>query len=152
LYILVDSIEDLSFLNQELTLKPYLAVDTEFRRTSKENMKLALLQINDGEETYLVDTLAIRDPKEHVSFLFTDKVIKIFHSCKEDIEAIYKWTKEEMRGIYDTQLANALLNGDYSISYQRLVENELGIILEKKETRSNWLRRPLSDAQLKYSI
>tara|TARA_Y100001935_G_C17302006_1_gene509846 strand:+ start:433 stop:1206 length:774 start_codon:yes stop_codon:yes gene_type:complete len=132
-------------------LKPHLAVDTEFRRTHKNNMKLALLQINDGEETFLVDTLAINDPKDYVSFLFTDKVTKIFHSCKEDLEAIYTWTKNEMKGIFDTQLANSFLDKDYSISYQKLVENELGIVLEKKETRSNWLRRPLTDSQLKYA-
>ena len=151
MYTLVESLEDLSFLNQELMLKPHLAVDTEFRRTHKNNMKLALLQINDGEETFLVDTLAINDPKDYVSFLFTDKVTKIFHSCKEDLEAIYTWTKNEMKGIFDTQLANSFLDKDYSISYQKLVENELGIVLEKKETRSNWLRRPLTDSQLKYA-
>ena len=151
MYTLVESLEDLSFLNQELMLKPHLAVDTEFRRTHKNNMKLALLQINDGEETFLVDTLAINDPKDYVSFLFTDKVTKIFHSCKEDLEAIYTWTKNEMKGIFDTQLANSFLDKDYSISYQKLVENELGIFLEKKETRSNWLRRPLTDSQLKYA-
>ena len=151
MFTLIDSIEDLSFLNQELLTKYCLGVDTEFRRTHKENMKLALLQINDGEETYIVDTVAIKDPKDNASFLFTDQVVKIFHSCKEDLEAVYSWSKEEMKGIFDTQLAHAFLNNDYSISYQRLVENELGISLEKKETRSNWLKRPLSDSQLKYA-
>ena len=56
-----------------------------------------------------------------------------------------------MINIFDTQLANSFLNGDFSISYQGLVEQELGILLNKNETRSNWLRRPLSDSQLKYA-
>ena len=56
-----------------------------------------------------------------------------------------------MVNIFDTQLAQALLDNNFSISYQGLVEEKLGIVLEKKETRSNWLRRPLSDAQLKYA-
>jgi ribonuclease D len=56
-----------------------------------------------------------------------------------------------MTNIFDTQIANAFLDGDYSIGYQGLVEKRLGINLEKKETRSNWVRRPLSDAQLKYA-
>ena len=42
-----------------------------------------------------------------------------------------------MRNIFDTQIANALLNDKYSISYQNLVEERLEIALEKKETRSN---------------
>jgi ribonuclease D len=56
-----------------------------------------------------------------------------------------------MCNVFDTQIANALLNGDYSIGYQGLVREMLGINLEKKETRSNWIKRPLSDAQLKYA-
>ena len=77
--------------------------------------------------------------------------MKIFHSCKEDLEAIYSWTNKEMLNIFDTQLANSFLYDDYSIGYQGLVEKKLGIVLDKKETRSNWIRRPLSDEQLKYA-
>lgn len=151
MFTFIDSIEDLAFLNKELLTKPYVGVDTEFRRTTKDNMKLALLQINDEEEIYLVDTILISNPEEQASFLFSDSVIKVFHSCKEDLEAIYSWTNGIMQNIFDTQLANSFLDNDYSIGYQGLVERKLGIILDKKETRSNWIRRPLSDAQLKYA-
>ena len=151
MYTLVESIEDLSFLNEELLSKPYVGVDTEFRRTTKDNMRLALLQVNDGEEIYLIDTIAIDKPKECCSFLYSDSVIKIFHSCKEDLEAVYSWTQKKMINIFDTQIANSFLDGDYSVGYQGLVEKMLGITLDKKETRSNWIRRPLSDAQLKYA-
>ena len=70
MYTYVDSIEDLSFLSKELLTKPVLAVDTEFRRTTKDNMRLALLQINDGEEIYIIDTVILNDPKDHCDFLF----------------------------------------------------------------------------------
>tara|TARA_B100000212_G_scaffold209241_1_gene158007 strand:+ start:45618 stop:46406 length:789 start_codon:yes stop_codon:yes gene_type:complete len=138
-------------LNKELLERHYVGIDTEFRRTTKNNMKLALLQINDGEEIFLVDALSINDPKDSCEFLFSDSVIKILHSCKEDLEAIYAWTNKKMQKIFDTQLANSFLDDDYSISYRSLVEKKLGIVLEKKETRSNWLRRPLSNDQLKYA-
>ena len=151
MFTYIDSIEDLSYLNQELIKKPYLGVDTEFRRTTKDNMRLALLQVNDEEEVYLIDSILIKDPGEHVSFLFSDSVIKILHSCKEDLEAIYSWTRKEMKNIFDTQLANSFLDGDFTIGYQGLVAQELGITLNKNETRSNWIRRPLSDSQLKYA-
>ncbi len=151
MFTIIDTIQDLAFLNKELLEKSYLGVDTEFRRTTKDNMRLALLQINDGEEIYLIDTIAISDPFDHASFLFSNSVVKIFHSCKEDMEAIYSWTKKEMQNIFDTQLANSFLGDEYSISYQGLVKKKLDIDLEKKETRSNWLRRPLSDDQLKYA-
>lgn len=151
MYTLVESIEDLKFLNQELLSKSHIGVDTEFRRTTKDNMRLALLQVNDGEEIYLIDSIHIDDPGDHVSFLFSKSVTKIFHSCREDIEAIYAWTNKEMINLFDTQIANSFLDGEYTISYQGLVEQELGIILNKNETRSNWIRRPLSDSQLKYA-
>ena len=151
LYTYIDSIEDLAYLNEELLNKSYVGVDTEFRRTTKDNMRLALLQINDEDEIYLIDTLLIDDPEDKCSFLYSDSVTKILHSCKEDLEAIYSWTNKKMCNVFDTQIANAFLNGDYSVSYRLLVEKKLGIILEKNETRSNWLRRPLTDSQLKYA-
>ena len=151
MYTFINSLEDLAYLNKELLLKPYLGIDTEFRRTTKDNMKLALVQINDGEEIYLIDTILIQKPEDNISFLFSESVIKIFHSCKEDLEAIHSWTEKVMVNIFDTQIANALLDGDFTIGYQGLVEQKLGIVLDKNETRSNWLRRPLSDSQLKYA-
>ena len=151
MYIYIESIEDLAYLNKELSQKPYLGVDTEFRRTTKDNMRLALLQVNDDEEIYLIDAVLIKQPGDHANFLFSESVIKVFHSCKEDLEAIYAWTQREVANIFDTQIANSFLGGDFTIGYQGLVEQKLGISLNKDETRSNWLRRPLSDSQLKYA-
>lgn len=152
MFTFIDSLEDLSYLNKELSQKPYLGVDTEFRRTNKDNMKLALLQVNDDDEIYLIDTILIDDPGSSADFLFSPSVTKIFHSCKEDLEAVFAWTKKEMVNIFDTQIANSLLDGDFSIGYQGLVEQEMDIVLNKNETRSNWIRRPLSDSQLKYAV
>ena len=151
MFTFIDSINDLAYLNKELSQKPYLGVDTEFRRTTKDNMKLALLQVNDDDEIYLIDTIRIDDPGCNADFLFSPMVTKIFHSCKEDLEAVFAWTKKEMVNIFDTQIANSLLDGDFSIGYQGLVEQEMDIVLNKNETRSNWIRRPLSDSQLKYA-
>ena len=146
MYKLIESIDDLIYLNEELLQKEYIGVDTEFRRTSKDNMRLALLQVNDGDEIYLIDTLSIGDPEEFASFLYSDSVTKIYHSCKEDLEAVFSWTNKKMVNIFDTQLANAFLEDDYSISYQGLEEKNLGIQHEKKETRSNWNRSHLAAA------
>ncbi len=151
MFIYIDSAEDLRYLNNELLSKKYVGIDTEFRRTQKDNMKLGLLQINDSEEIYLIDTVLINEPKDNCSFLFSDSVIKILHSCKEDIEAVYSWAGRSMENIFDTQIADSFLNGEFSISYQGLVEKILGIKVDKGETRSNWLRRPLRDSQLNYA-
>jgi len=150
-FTLIQTLDDLIFLNGELLKCPYIAVDTEFRRTTKDNMKLALMQINDSSEIYLIDCLQIKEPRETCSFLSSSDSRKIFHSCREDIEAIYSWTKHGVSNIYDTQIANSLLGGTYSISYQALVKEKIGLKVSKDETRTNWLKRPLTEAQLNYA-
>ena len=151
MFTLIQTLEDLIFLNGELLKCPYIAVDTEFRRTTKDNMKLALMQINDSSEIYLIDCLQIKEPRETCSFLSSPDPKKIFHSCREDIEAIYSWTNKGVLNIYDTQIANSLLGGTYSIGYQALVKEKIGLKVSKDETRTNWLKRPLTEAQLNYA-
>ena len=151
MFVLIETYEDLKFLNEELLKCPYIAIDTEFRRTTKDNMKLALMQVNDSNEIYLIDCLQIKQPKESCSFLSSPDSTKIFHSCREDIEAIYSWTNKGVLNIYDTQIANSLLGGTYSIGYQSLVKEKIGLKVSKDETRTNWLKRPLTEAQLNYA-
>ena len=151
IFNLIDKPDDLEFLNQELLQSSHVGVDTEFRRTTKDNMKLSLIQVNDGEEIYLIDCLQIDYREENCNFLFSKDVIKIFHSCKEDLEAVFSWTGQNLVNIFDTQLANAFLGGSYSIGYQDLVIDKIEVKVDKDETRSNWLRRPLTDSQLRYA-
>ena len=132
MFTLIESLEDLSYLNKEISDRSHIGIDTEFRRTSKYNMKLALLQINDGEEIFLIDTIKIKHPESNIDFLSSGHVIKIFHSCKEDLEAILSWTDSKIENVFDTQIANAFLGEAYSISYQDLVKDRLGIVLDKK--------------------
>ena len=73
MYTFIENIEDLAFLNDELIDKPYVAIDTEFRRTSKDNMKLDLMQVNDGEEIYLIDTVQIKEPKNTANFVLLNE-------------------------------------------------------------------------------
>ena len=150
-YILIENDEDLRFLHDELLKKKVLGLDTEFRRTTKDNMKLALLQINDGEEIYLIDILKIDDNSIINKMILSESIIKVLHSCKEDIEAIYSWTGSVLKNIFDTQLAEAFLGNEFSISYQSLVSKNLDLHLKKDETRSNWIRRPLRESQLDYA-
>ena len=41
---------------------------------------------------------------------------------------------------------------NYSLSYAKLVEQNLGLQVDKQQTRSDWLQRPLSDDQLHYAV
>ena len=150
-FTLIENSKDLDFLNEELSNKNFLGIDTEFRRKSKEHIKLALIQINDGDEIFLIDCIAIGQYQGNCMFLKDSSVCKIFHSFREDSEAIFSWTNQELKNTFDTQLANAFLGGSFSISYQNLVKKMLDVKIDKFETRSNWVRRPLRDAQLLYA-
>ena len=68
MFTLINSLADLSFLNEELKSKEIIAIDTEFRRTTKTNMRLALLQVNDGEEIFIIDPLSIGHPEDNAAF------------------------------------------------------------------------------------
>ena len=151
MFTFINTSDDLIYLNKELLQCPQVAIDTEFRRTTKDNMKLSLIQLNDSNEIYLVDCLLIKDPDKTFSFLSSNQVKKIFHSCKEDLEALNSWSNNEILNIYDTQTAHALLGGSFSISYKDLVKDKLGLYVSKEETRTNWLKRPLTEAQLNYA-
>lgn len=151
MFHLIDKNNDLESLDKELIKEPFVSIDTEFRRTSKESIDLSLIQVNNSEETFLIDCILIGEYQHNCNFLSSTKVRKILHSHREDIEAIYSWTQLELKNIFDTQLANAFLGGSFSIGYRNLVHEKLGILIDKDETRSNWIRRPLRDSQLKYA-
>ena len=150
-YTLIESFQDLEYLDKELQLKDVLGIDTEFQRRSKEDLILSLLQVKEEDETYLIDCLQIKESSDICNFLSSNKVTKVFHSFKEDIDAINSWSKNKVKNIFDTQIAYAFLGKEFSIAYKDLVLNMLGVEVQKKETRSNWMRRPLSSSQLDYA-
>ena len=151
MFHIIDSNTDLESLDKELLQCSHLGVDTEFRRTGKEKIELALIQVNNSEETFIIDCVLIGGYSNNCKFLFSEDVIKIFHSSREDIEAIYSWTESKLENVFDTQLANAFLGGSFSIGYQDLVYEKLEVLVDKVETRSNWLKRPLRESQLEYA-
>ncbi len=128
-----------------------LALDTEFMRTDTFYPKFALLQICDGEKTWLIDPLGIDDLEPIRELLVKPDVIKVLHSCSEDLEVFRLVFECLPQPLYDTQVAAAMTGHGFSSGYSKLVKSLLGIELGKHETRSNWLQRPLSDSQCQYA-
>jgi ribonuclease D len=128
-----------------------IAVDTEFMRTNTFYAKIGLLQIADEEEVYLIDPLEIKDWDGFRELLSNSSCIIVVHSASEDLNLLLTHIGCLPKNLFDTQLAAAFLGLGFSLSYQALVEQQTGITVEKGETRSDWLRRPLSEKQLKYA-
>ncbi|WP_421705899.1 ribonuclease D [Alloalcanivorax xenomutans] len=125
-----------------------LYLDTEFMRDRTYWPRLALVQAHDGDAIRLIDTTGVSAPV--LGAVLTDRCL-VMHSCSEDLEALQYFTGECPEHIEDTQIAAALVGEDMQMSYQRLVEQQLGVALPKGATRTDWLRRPLSAEQLSYA-
>lgn len=131
--------------------RPFVAVDTEFERTETFYPIAGLIQVCDGEQAFLIDPLAVSDWTPLIGVLQNPGVVKVLHSCSEDIEVFLKLCGVAPAPLFDTQLAAAYLDMGFSVGYSRLVKSLLDVDLSNEETRSNWLQRPLSAAQLSYA-
>ncbi|WP_240220967.1 ribonuclease D [Rheinheimera hassiensis] len=136
---------------QQVANSTLLAVDTEFIRQSTLFPKLGLIQLYDGSQLALVDPLSITDWRPLQQLFAKPELIKLLHSCSEDIEALATVGITQITPLFDTQLAAELLGWGSSMGYARLVEQLSGEILDKSESRTDWLARPLSQTQLQYA-
>jgi len=150
-YTLVQSDEGLAEVLGDLEGAPAVAVDTEFMRRNTYYPQVALLQLCARDHAWLIDPLAISELAGLRAFLTNPQQLKVLHSPSEDLEVFRRWLGVLPEPMVDTQRAMALLGGTFGLGYRALVEELLGISLEKGETRSDWLRRPLTESQLHYA-
>lgn len=129
---------------------PLLALDTEFVRETTFYPIAGLLQLGDTEQQYLIDPLVI-DDWTPLRELFATAAPKVLHACSEDLELFYRLLDVAPQPLFDTQVGAALAGIGFSLSYQALVQTCLGVEVEKEQTRSDWVRRPLSAAQCHYA-
>ena len=128
-----------------------IGLDTEFVRERTYHPCPGLIQVADGDGVTMVDPLGISDFGPLEGLLANPSVVKLMHACDEDLEVLELLTGVTPRGVFDTQLAGAFAGYGFSLGYRRLVEVLLDVVLDKGETRSDWLKRPLSPAQLRYA-
>lgn len=149
--ILIETSAQMDDLERLLNDVKLIAVDTEFQRETTYYPELALVQIATDSIVACIDPLAFDAKPALQKILLDTTIIKIFHSCSQDLEVLFYYLGEVPSPIYDTQIANAFLSDQHQIGYASLVETELGIVLDKSQTRTNWLQRPLTKKQLQYA-
>ena len=128
-----------------------VALDTEFMRVSTYFPKLGLIQLYDGERVSLIDPLAITDFSPFVALLSNPKVLKILHSCSEDLLVFLQEFDQLPRPMIDTQIMARFLGLGTSAGLAKLAQQYLNVEIDKAATRTNWIKRPLSDIQLQYA-
>ncbi len=78
--------------------------------------------------------------------------MKVFHAARQDIEIVWNLAKKIPHPIFDTQVAAMVLGYGDSISYDQLVQRITGDTLDKSNRFTDWTRRPLTEAQLRYAV
>lgn len=129
----------------------WVAVDTEFRRRDTFYPQVALVQLATAQGCWLIDPLTLSDAAPLIELLTCPSVTKVLHSASEDLEVFEHWLGCLPTPLFDSQKAVAMIGRGFGLSYQALVAMYLDIEVDKEETQSDWLARPLSDAQLRYA-
>ncbi|GAB3636824.1 ribonuclease D [Hymenobacter arcticus] len=137
---------------------PRIGIDLEFDDNRyRYGRHVALIQVFDGTEVYLIDPLPLEPEmaaglEPLFAVLRDPAVAKVFHSCKSDILLLDELFGVTCRTIVDTSVQFTLLAlEDNNISLGRLIQSELGFEVDKGEQKSNWLKRPLTEAQKEYA-
>ena len=136
-------------------MPPLVGLDTEFVRERTYWPQLALVQIAPiapgVTSTLLVDPLVPGMADALAPLLADPRITKVMHSASEDLVALRRACGVVPRPLFDTQIAAALCGIGAGLGYQKLVAQLEGTTLAKGETRSDWMRRPLSPSQLEYA-
>jgi ribonuclease D len=149
-----------SYIDTDALLRPLLAqinltstllLDTEFIRVSTYYPKLGLLQLHLNAVDYLIDPVALPDIQPLWDALFAENKLFIFHSCKEDLDVLQTSAQKLPSQVFDTQVAAAFLGYGPSLGYAGLVEKICQVTVSKDQTLTDWLARPLTEAQKNYA-
>jgi len=132
---------------------PFVTVDTEFQRETTYYPKLCIAQIASSEEAVVIDALAEDiDLSPFFALMADERVIKVFHAARQDIEICWHEAEVIPTPLVDTQVAAMVLGYGDSISYEQLVQRITGDSLDKSHRFTDWTRRPLAEAQLAYAV
>ena len=149
----ITTTSELAAVCRRMAAHPFVTVDTEFLRESTYYPLLCVAQMASPEEAAVVDALAADiDLAPFFSLMADDRVMKVFHAARQDIEIVWHRAKLIPHPIFDTQVAAMVLGYGDSISYDQLVARITGDTLDKSLRFTDWTRRPLADAQLSYAI
>ena len=150
---MIDTTDRLEALCDRARTLPAVALDTEFVWERSYYPGLGLIQVGlGGDDVHLIDTIALEGQMGALGEVLADpSVVKVLHDATQDLQILARATGTLPVNSFDTQRAAGLVGQTATASLQDLVEWAVGIRLDKGETRSNWLKRPLTDSQARYA-
>jgi ribonuclease D len=149
----ITTTEELADACARMARHPYVTVDTEFLRETTYYPLLCIAQMASADDAVVIDALAPGiDLSPFFALMADEKVMKVFHAARQDVEIVWNLAKTIPHPIFDTQVAAMVLGYGDSISYDQLVQRITGDSLDKSHRFTDWTRRPLSAAQLNYAV
>lgn len=140
----------LTHLYAQMAATDTYALDTEFIKVNTLHPYLGLLQINVDGHVYLLDGQSL-DFTDLWQLIFNARQ-NIFHASGEDLDLIHHYAgQKDLDNLFDTQVGLSFLGHGLQVSYQQALRQELDIHVDKGETRSDWLARPLRPEQMQYA-
>lgn len=150
---IISTTDELVDLCDRYACSDFITVDTEFLRESTYWPKLCLVQIGMPGDAAIIDVLADGiDLSPLFSLMANDKVLKVFHAARQDIEIFWHLSGDIPTPIFDTQVAAMVCGYGDSISYDQLVNRIVGEAIDKSARFTDWSQRPLSNKQLTYAL
>jgi ribonuclease D len=132
---------------------PFVTVDTEFIRETTFWPELCLIQMASDTLAVIVDPLAPGiDLAPFFALMKDERVIKVFHAARQDLEIVYKLGGLLPKPLFDTQIAAMVCGFGESIAYDQLVARTSDGRIDKTSRFTDWRRRPLSEEQLVYAL
>ncbi len=151
--LVITTTSDLIDLCGRLSEHSFVAVDTEFIREQTFWPRLCLIQLAGPGEEAVVDPLAPGiDLAPFYALMADERVVKVFHAARQDLEIVWTQARLIPQPIFDTQVAAMVCGFGESVSYVSLVKQIVGINLDKTSRFTDWARRPLSEKQLAYAL
>lgn len=131
----------------------YVAVDTEFMRDKTYWPQLCLVQIAGPEEAAAIDPLAPGiDLAPLLALMDDQRIVKVFHAARQDIEIFFHMTGRIPEPTFDTQVAAMVCGFGEAVSYENLAAKLAGARIDKSSRFTDWSQRPLTQRQLTYAL
>lgn len=143
--------DQLPALCEQIQQAAWIALDTEFLREKTYYPKFCLLQIATLDWVACVDPIALSDLSNLFEAIYNPAIVKVLHSCRQDLEIFFQITGKLPEPIFDTQIAAPLLGFQDNPGYAMLVSSFLNINLSKAHTRADWSKRPLTADEIDYA-
>ncbi|WP_047046786.1 ribonuclease D [Vibrio mexicanus] len=150
-YQIITQFNDLERVCNQARQTEVVMLDTEFVRTRTYYPQLGLIQLYDGETLSLIDPTVFDDMSPFEALLKDSSVLKVLHACGEDLEVFHNSFGTLPFPMIDTQIMAAFLGHGLSTGFASLVNEYVNVELDKSESRTDWLARPLSEKQLDYA-